>query len=122
MIKPTREEVEKWKYESAHSPLHDHAFENHNRLIYLADAYFAQGEELEQAVKEAAKWRRIRKPTHGPCCTCQGCGLHHDECRCDLDEVCDELDQLKAENQALKEELKEIQRFVIHEHDGGPYD
>lgn len=46
MTKPTREEVELWKYESAHSPLHDHAYENHNRLICLADAYLAQEEEL----------------------------------------------------------------------------
>lgn len=23
---------------------------------------------------------QIRKPTHGNCCTCQTCGLPHDEC------------------------------------------
>ena len=24
-----------------------------------------------------------RKPTHGPCCTCQTCGWHYDDCICD---------------------------------------
>lgn len=23
-----------------------------------------------------------RRPTHGPCCTCQECGQAHDECVC----------------------------------------
>ncbi len=25
---------------------------------------------------------QVRKPTHGNCCTCQRCGMHHDECQC----------------------------------------
>lgn len=41
------------------------------------------------------KWRRIRTPGHGECCTCQACGLDHDECRCDLDDVADDLEQAK---------------------------
>ena len=24
-----------------------------------------------------------RSPGHGPCCTCQACGHHHDECVCE---------------------------------------
>lgn len=87
-------------------------------VLALAKAYLAQEEELREAIKEAAKWRRIRKPTHGSCCTCQGCGLHHDECRCDLEEVCDELDQLKAENQALKAEREKDIQDAINEYRG----
>jgi hypothetical protein len=33
---------------------------------------------------------------HGACCTCQRCGKFYDECRCDLDEVVDENEALKA--------------------------
>lgn len=53
--------------------------------------------QLESAQKEADKWRRIRKNTHGPCCQCQHCGQDYDDCRCDLDEVADELEQAKAQ-------------------------
>lgn len=56
---------------------------------------------LAEKDREILKWRRIRTPTHGTCCTCQGCGLDHDSCRCDLDEVCDDLDQLKKAYQQL---------------------
>lgn len=28
-----------------------------------------------------------RKPTHGPCCTCQDCGYYHDECVCGDNEI-----------------------------------
>ena len=27
------------------------------------------------------------KPGHGPCCTCQRCGYHHDECVCSHNEM-----------------------------------
>ncbi len=68
---------------------------------------------------EVLKWRRIRTPTHGPCCTCQGCGLYYDECRCDLDEVADELEQRKAENDILKVQVTKLEKglreFETHE-------
>lgn len=52
--------------------------------------------KLTEALNEAAKWRRIRNNSHGPCCQCQHCGRDYDECRCDLDGVADELEQAKA--------------------------
>jgi len=52
--------------------------------------------KLTEASNEAAKWRRIRNNSHGPCCQCQHCGKDYDDCRCDLDEVADELEQAKA--------------------------
>ncbi len=33
------------------------------------------------------KYREIRKPTHGTCCTCQDCGHDHDECVCNHNEI-----------------------------------
>ena len=61
-------------------------------------------EEIEDKLKpeilrlkvELQRWQRIRKPTHGSCCTCQRCGQYYDDCRCDLDEVADEVAHLKA--------------------------
>lgn len=46
--------------------------------------------------EEVQKWQRIRTPTHGSCCTCQKCGQFYDDCRCDLDEVVDDLKQAEA--------------------------
>jgi len=92
MTTPTREEVGNWKYIADKY----NEYPDYTQLDDLFVAYLAQAEELEAARKEAQKWRRIRKPTHGTCCTCQRCGLDHDTCRCDLDEVCDELEQYKA--------------------------
>ncbi len=66
--------------------------------------YVCRNEKLE---KEVQKWQRIRTPTHGPCCTCQACGQHYDDCRCDLDEVGDELTQTKSNLQKLETEIKE---------------
>jgi hypothetical protein len=47
-----------------------------------------------------------RRPTHGPCCTCQRCGHGHDECRCSLDDEVDAHDALKADYAKLKGERK----------------
>lgn len=69
-------------------------------------------EEAEERVKELGvevqKWQRIRTPTHGPCCTCQVCGQHYDDCRCDLDEVGDELEQTKSNFQKLVGDIKQL--------------
>lgn len=39
------------------------------------------GTLLDAAVAKAEgfPWR---KPSHGPCCTCQDCGYAHDDCQC----------------------------------------
>lgn len=47
----------------------------------LHDAYIALLSERDRLEGEVAKWKRIRTPTHGNCCTCQACGLDHDSCR-----------------------------------------
>jgi len=52
----------------------------------------------ERDEAEAARWRRIRQPDHGPYCTCQACGLPYEKCRCDLDEL--------AAAEAERDELK----------------
>lgn len=43
-----------------------------------------------------------RKPTHGPCCTCQGCGAYHDDDNC----VCEWNDALDAAIAQHKEGMK----------------
>lgn len=65
-------------------------------------------ELAESYRKEMIKWKRIRKPTHGNCCTCQGCGLDHDSCRCDLDELSDEVAMLREENAGLRAHLIDV--------------
>jgi hypothetical protein len=52
---------------------------------------------------EVLKWKRIRTPTHGQCCTCQACGLDYDHCRCDLDELAWDVADLRRQNKALAE-------------------
>jgi prefoldin subunit 5 len=54
--------------------------------------------DAEQRAENAHKlMRRHRRPTHGPCCTCQVCGLGHDECRCDLDDAIERTEKLERE-------------------------
>ncbi|HSW65450.1 MAG TPA: DNA translocase FtsK [Dissulfurispiraceae bacterium] len=67
--------------------------------------------EVERLRGEVLKWQRIRTPAHGSCCTCQKCGEHYDDCRCDLDEVADELTQARAEIAALRAALKPFADF-----------
>lgn len=65
---------------------------------------------LNASQAEVVKWKRIRTPGHGPCCTCQACGLPHDECRCDLDDVADDLAQAEgkvAELQTIVGQLEQ---------------
>ena len=101
----------------------------------MADAWVSMGEkvkrieevkdERDQFEKQLAamtverdKWKRWaihRIPTHGTCCTCQRCGLDHDSCRCDLDEVCTQLEAAQAEIAHLKTANKD-QRSKLDEH------
>jgi len=67
------------------------------RIDRLIDENAELRAKLEAAEKEMALHRRWhRKPTHGPCCTCQRCGLDYDTCRCSLDDVADENAELRA--------------------------
>ena len=54
----------------------------------------SEGDDLK------ARLADLHRPTHGPCCTCQACGKPYDECRCDIDDLADELAALRA---ALKQ-------------------
>lgn len=38
--------------------------------------------ELDKLVAEKVMGWKPRKPTHGPCCTCQDCGWEKDGCLC----------------------------------------
>lgn len=62
---------------------------------------------------EAAKWRRIRTPNHGPCCTCQGCGLDYDDCKCSEEERDDELRQAVQERDSLRAQVAELRGAVL---------
>ena len=48
-----------------------------------------------------AKLRGHVRPGHGPCCTCQRCGRHYDDCRCDLDDTVDALEKVEAERDSI---------------------
>ena len=71
--------------------------------------------EVARLRKEAVKWRRIRTPTHGRCCTCQACGLEYDDCRCDLDSVVDDNIQIKVECDKLREEAAKAREAGLRE-------
>ena len=72
-----------------------------------------QRQKIEALQQELEKWKRIRTPTHGPCCTCQACGLHYDDCRCDLDEVADALALAKKRIKELELHIKELNLLLI---------
>lgn len=70
---------------------------------------------LADMTKERDKWRRIRTPTHGTCCTCQACGVGYDDCRCDLDDVADDLVRMTKERDDYKDRcdaLTVIEQFA----------
>lgn len=123
MEQPTKEEVETWKYESAHSPLHDHAFENHNRLICIADAYLALREEVDEADRRAGAatryLERIRETQAASDDWLRKAkeqwGVHENT---SFDVVWEECLQLKADNQALQGSLVEQRRRMQDEYDG----
>ena len=37
---------------------------------------------LQKGYLDSPKITPNIKPGHGPCCTCQKCGYHHDDCVC----------------------------------------
>ena len=39
----------------------------------------------------------VRRPKHGPCCTCQDCGHAHDECVCQHNRILESLEKIAAE-------------------------
>lgn len=57
---------------------------------------------------EVAKWKRIRTPGHGPCCTCQACGENYDDCRCDLDDVADDLEISRTAYRGLSDSFRAL--------------
>ena len=64
--------------------------------------------ERKLFIAEIQKWKRIRTPTHGSCCTCQACGLDHDSCRCSLDDIADDNERLREKNNQLWQALVDI--------------
>ena len=59
-------------------------------------------QNLTKLMAEKVMKKFWKKPTHGPCCTCQTCGWNHDECQCDWD-PCDNI----ADAFLLLEKVKE---------------
>ena len=56
---------------------------------YIESLLAAQREEIAEEVRAM---KRIWKPTHGPCCTCQTCGDSNDnECQCPRNTILDEV-------------------------------
>lgn len=37
---------------------------------------------IERIIGADEEIKRLKKPGHGPCCTCQQCGLSYDDCGC----------------------------------------
>ncbi|GAF96920.1 unnamed protein product [marine sediment metagenome] len=48
-------------------------------------------------MKDALVYLPHRKPTHGPCCTCQDCGHYYDDCVCLHNEIIMELSKVTEE-------------------------
>jgi len=82
----------------------------------LADLAEAR-KERDEAKALAVKWQRIRTPTHGTCCTCQRCGQFYDDCRCNLDEACDEVAELRASLAARDARIAELEKERDRYHD-----
>ncbi len=72
-------------------------------------------EKAGRLQEEVQKWQRIRTPTHGPCCTCQRCGQHYDDCRCDLDEIVDQLQQAESRLKETESERERLSKLLIEE-------
>jgi uncharacterized coiled-coil protein SlyX len=89
--------------------------ESNFNLDYISDVGFLLShihtleEKVRELQDEVQKWQRIRKPTHGPCCTCQRCGQFYDDCRCDLDETVDLLQQAESRIKELELRIAAIE-------------
>ncbi len=70
--------------------------------------------ERDELRAEVLKWKRIRTPTHGTCCTCQACGEYYEQCRCDLDDVADDLVQAREIIGQLEEKLRLAKEMRDH--------
>ncbi len=58
-------------------------------------------EHLLDALVEAghlasARPQPTRRPTHGPCCTCQRCGHDYDSCVCEGNDMLQVIDEVFA--------------------------
>ncbi len=73
------------------------------RVRELHEAVVRERDDLK------ARLADLHRPTHGPCCTCQACGKPYDECRCDIDDLADELAKLRAAQQG---EVYEVERIT----------
>ena len=78
----------------------------------VCDACERLAQENARLTADVQKWRRIRTPTHGSCCTCQACGQFYDDCRCDLDEVADRASQAEARCRELAQALLKARRVM----------
>ena len=86
----------------------EYAISNRELLIKQVEIN-RQSARIAELEAELAKMKEhFRQPTHGPCCTCQRCGQAYEDCRCDLDDVVDELDKANARIAELEAERRWI--------------
>ena len=70
--------------------------------------------ERDERIKELEdRLSDLRRPTHGPCCTCQHCGKFYGDCRCDLDRVADELTKAEQRIKELERERDEARKALL---------
>lgn len=50
-------------------------------------------------------------PKHGSCCTCQVCGKHYDDCRCDERTLHEEIGALKFQLKQVQEKLDKYEDY-----------
>ena len=91
-LEAERDEIRKIHHEEM--DLHD---EMEKRLHDKYEAVVMERDDLK------ARLADLHRPTHGPCCTCQACGKPYDECRCDIDDLADELAALRVRVTKVKE-------------------
>ena len=65
-------------------------------ITTCSTGYCRCAEKAQRIADLEARLADLHRPTHGPCCTCQRCGKHYDDCRCGLDEVVAELAEERA--------------------------
>ena len=56
------------------------------------------------------------RPGHGPCCTCQVCGYHYDECNCRVREIIKNIAQAKKElYEAVIGEINGLRIYTLNQ-------